>query len=702
MAFSIGQALKAGKNFTPQGQIAGRAYSTGRKLAFGTGAVFGAIMYYFLKLGGAAAKGAIIGATVGGSAGMVAGGVIGFQIGVALAPFTFGLSIPVMTGLGVLTGGFVGGSVGAMAGGLIGLGMASGSTTAVSMGVGAGIGGTVGAVAGYFAGAAIGGALVAGCAFIIAACAALAPIVVPMSGAIGSIVGAYVGTAVGAAIGYAFGHYVVGTIGAPATGAATGATVGFAVGGPAGALVGAGIGWLAAGGWKTAWNFVKGAYNTATGGFKVVAGGPVEVAGGAPSAISGGVSAVGGAITGAASTIWGGITSAGGSIFGGLASGLNFVVGGLTSTGIPASAAMIPVVGGVGTIAVAGTIVGIATATSFFSPQQDAVIGGTGDNDAFTIEKTASPTTIPRNDSLPQDISYSIKLTAKSTLGNISISDDLQVNGKEGSFTLNTIGGKPIIENCQTPPPTELTGGQSWTCEFKITAENKDGKNFNDSVVTNKVTVTATITGQAPSTDIAAGITIIGNPPTTCSNLKLEGAWSEAEKSSISQVCMAIDKSPRFASLVAKAGTVTLTKVFVLEPGVCGIASQNNISIGCDMSNPASAKYVIIHELGHVVATYNGSVYQDFLNSGAFQSESLMPTYPFAPSVITWGVENESFAEMLADYVSSKEYSIQTVSWSNYPGGVWQNPGGSWTTFENDRPSHYNFAKEKIFGGVVY
>jgi len=76
--------------------------------------------------------------------------------------------------------------------------------------------------------------------------------------------------------------------------------------------------------------------------------------------------------------------------------------------------------------------------------------------------------------------------------------------------------GKTILENCQTPPPAELQDGQSWTCEFEMTAENKDGKNFNDSVVTNKVTVTATPTGQAPVTDTKSAITTIDTPPSDC------------------------------------------------------------------------------------------------------------------------------------------------------------------------------------------
>lgn len=82
-----------------------------------------------------------------------------------------------------------------------------------------------------------------------------------------------------------------------------------------------------------------------------------------------------------------------------------------------------------------------------------------------------------------------------------------------------------------------------------------------------------------------------------------------------------------------------------------------------------------------------------------------MPTYPYSPSAITWCGGNpacESFAEMITEYVSSKEYAHLPRDWSNYPGGIWVNPGNGYTTFQNDRPLHYNFAKNNIFGGVEY
>ena len=255
--------------------------------------------------------------------------------------------------------------------------------------------------------------------------------------------------------------------------------------------------------------YAKGAFNTVTGG-------PIEVGGGILNAGAGVVSTVGSAITSVAASIWGGITSAGGTILGGLASGLNFVVGGLSTAAIPTvGMAMIPVVGGIGTIAVAGWLVNTVTDIAFTSNQQDAVIGGTGDNEIYTISKTASDGHFG-NDELPQELTYTIKLTAKADLSNISVNDKIEVSMKGGSrFEVSRDTDSKLIN-----PPCggiqTLAAGSDWTCQFTIPVE--DPINFKDSVITNTVTITAGRQGSAPVTDTAFSVTTVGSPPVGCPN----------------------------------------------------------------------------------------------------------------------------------------------------------------------------------------
>jgi len=201
--------------------------------------------------------------------------------------------------------------------------------------------------------------------------------------------------------------------------------------------------------------------------------------------------------------------------------------------------------------------------------------------------------------------------------------------------------------------------------------------------------------------DSAQATIIIGSPPTTnCAFFILQGSWSSTETSNISQICSALNKAPNAITLLQKAGIITLERVpnGSLGQNTCGtVNGANLVKVGCDVSKLSLAEYVIIHELGHVLGNYNTSVYQNFLNSGAYQTEGLMPTY-----VSQVDSPDESFAESFSDYVVSKTYNFLSRSWSSYPGGAWVSPGPGWTTFPKDRPQHYNFFKNNIFNGVEF
>lgn len=453
--------------------------------------VGGMLLFFYMMFGKAALMGALIGAGVGGVVGMGVGGFLGFQIGVALAPFTFGLSIPIFTGLGILGGGFVGAFVGGVAGGLIALGLTSGSTTAVSMGGGAAIGGVIGTYAGAVVGASIGTAIGTGLAVITGGLATpLIPVFTAMGAFTGAAIGAVVGTFVGAAIGYLVGKYVIGTIGAPASGALAGAAIGFYFGGPPGALIGAGIGWLLAGGWSQVKDFLTGAGNVGAGAATGLAG----------------------FVTGLASTIWGGLTAGVGIAFSGLSGAMGFLVGGLGSLSIPTFVIAVPVFGGIGAITIGSLIVGITTATSFFSTDKE--IGGptNADNAYFKIEKSANPTTLILPDT---NITFTITLTVKDTnLSEIVITDDnITVDGLNKHYDIkqNDQGHQPLLIDCNPAPPTSLTAHATWSCSFKINSINND---YTDTLVVNTVTVTAKPEGQPDTITGSDSASVkIGNPP---------------------------------------------------------------------------------------------------------------------------------------------------------------------------------------------
>ncbi len=252
--------------------------------------------------------------------------------------------------------------------------------------------------------------------------------------------------------------------------------------------------------------------------FNTVTGGPINVGIPVGSTLSGALSAVGSFFSGLASTIGGVVTGAAGGLFGAVTGAANFVVSGLggAATAVAAGGPVTLVVGGtVAGVTTLGVLNQVNTATSFFSAQQDAVIGGTGDNELFTITKTASDNHF-ENEELPEDITYTITLTAKVNLSDISVSEKIEVQRKSRSgFAINRDADSNLIN-----PPcggvSSLTAGSLWTCQLRIAADSI--VNFSDSIVTNTVTVTASQEGSAPVTDSAFAITTIGNPPVGCPN----------------------------------------------------------------------------------------------------------------------------------------------------------------------------------------
>lgn len=262
-----------------------------------------------------------------------------------------------------------------------------------------------------------------------------------------------------------------------------------------------------------AWNYVK-------GGFQQAGGGVSSGISGAGSAVGGGIAsafgAVGSFFTGLAAATWNGIVGAGGTIAGAVAGTGGAIWGALGSLSIPTSVTTIPIAAGLGSVVVGGTIVGITTATSFFDPSREIpqeIPVLVGDNDAFTITKTVTPTALD-NDALSStvEITFTITLEAKSSrLLNITITDNLTVTSGSGTITINNDSdGNSISPPCGGVPGSTLAANTTWTCQFKIQTR----PNWQDSLVNNAVTVTATPEGALePVLDNADAALPIGNAP---------------------------------------------------------------------------------------------------------------------------------------------------------------------------------------------
>lgn len=118
-----------------------------------------------------------------------------------------------------------------------------------------------------------------------------------------------------------------------------------------------------------------------------------------------------------------------------------------------------------------------------------------GESGDFTVEKTANPTYI-KNEELPKDIKFEIKVTAKYKSTKVTILNETTVTKKDGT-TFKVEKDKEGKDITKWPragePPINLEAGETWNTTYFITATRPA---FVDSTVTDTVTVTAENIGQ--------------------------------------------------------------------------------------------------------------------------------------------------------------------------------------------------------------
>lgn len=657
--------IKEGAKFNPEGQVASKLVNYGKKLAVGSGLLAAAILAYFHHLGMAAFQGAIIGATIGGTAGAFGGAIVGAQAGAAIG--TIIIPIPIV---GTVVGGAVGGaigasiglgvgaSIGAVAGGLIGLGLASGKISLVSAGSGAAIGATVGTFAGYAAGAAAWGLVVAGCTAVTGGACVFLAVFTPAAGAVGGLIGATIGAAIGGTVGYVVGNYVL----------------------------------------DPAKNFLSSSVQNVKGFFQgSEVHGEFSTAGINQGSIGGAIGSGFGQLTGWASSLWNGAVSTAGNVlsFGGsVVNGTLGLLSGSSASASTTSLAQVAVGGAVGTVATATVVAGIVTNATFFNPEGEITedFPDQGQNE-FSITKTANPTSIAAGAS----VTFTITITPKSqAINSIGFLDNFRFinNGTETSLN----GQVPALQ-CVTP----IAVGGTCTIQFTFSTFLIP----NNSLLINSIVVSATMADGSKDSGSATATVNIGAPQNAVCNFSPTNgtaSWTQAELNNIDAVCVELSHAPQVISLLNNAGTIPIIK----NTGACfgSVNGQNIVTIGgCDFSSLNLAKYVLIHELGHVLNNYNGSILQNYKNAGVYETEGLVETYYYSPIEIEQkhlNPHDESLAEAFADYVVSNYYNYLARGWSGYPGGPWNNPGAGFTTFQNDNSQHYDFVKNNIFGGIEY
>lgn len=428
MALNLIDKVKSLKNLNPELPALQFAKKAAKYLSLGVSAAFLAALALAIKLGAAAIKGFTIGAITGGSGGAALGFYVGLQVGIALAPYTFGLSLIVAPLAGAFIGGVGGATIFGLAGALIGFGLASGNVTAVSMGVGAGVGGAIGAYIGWGIGTATWLGIVGVCAAVTGGACGLLAAFTPAAGLAGSVVFGFIGAGIGAGIGYVISEYIIDPVRSSIQGISmSGSASGF-------------------------WSW-----------------------------LGDGLAGFGHWVTGLGSSLVNGAISLGGSFLNGLVDVGSSLIGHLTgATG--AIAGQIAAVAVGTTVASAATLAilnaGILTPGKFATTQTDDSqnIIPPPQSAYLTVTKTATPSTLQNSD-LPRTINFEVTLTAKSVkLINVTCEDLATLVKSSGSTIPLTVTPTP---SC---PSTIDANAQ---IKFNFTTQAQNTPDFQNASIIN-------------------------------------------------------------------------------------------------------------------------------------------------------------------------------------------------------------------------
>lgn len=494
----------------------------------------------------------------------------------------------------------------------------------------------------WFGGAEAGAAATTGAVATSTATAATGAAAGTATSAATTVTTAAAGTAVGGATG-------------AGTGAATGAALGGGVLSLVTAAIGAAIGWVASKinspGVKRFINdnkeliFGVGAVALFFGTLPVQALGAIGMTMGGAAGVSAGGLSIGGALI----SIW--------KFFA--------IIGGIFMT-----VSLGLVWGFIGLLILVVLIVYIMNSGAYVVPQSASQAGLTETNQYVDVKKVASPT---GNLSNPQTITYTVTITAKTdNLTNISINDECTANKKGGSINCSNLSTLP-------PPPAII----STTAPFTFTYTVNYNSTYQDSLVTDTITVNATSAAQGSVSGSGTATVCFGNCPKDCYNFP-ESQWPSSA-SSLKNLLQGASstiagKYPNFSSKACKGGTINICYRSSLP--WAGIFAFHAHDADCDLlfNNEVTrygntgALYLLVHELTHHIQNI----------SGGYVSQYVSQVDPAEPTICTYGGSDnyETMAEGNALFVA--------------PPIILQN-GACITNYPSQYPRHYQFARDVMF-----
>lgn len=285
------------------------------------------------------------------------------------------------------------------------------------------------------------------------------------------------------------------------------------------------------------------------------------------------------------------------------------------------------------------------------------------ENPYIGVTKEAEPAGPFDNDELPQQITYTITVTAKKgTLTNISFEHKCEVIKEGGTDTCDS----PF----PTDAPTIISPVEPYT--FTYTTEY-DGSKFFDSLILNTFSVTADTDEVSGTTASGASSIIVGDPPTAC--FTPVGNWPGNYESNLrSAIAYLTSNHTPFVAKVCRGGTVEIT--YDSSPSqFWGWASSSGkiILYSGGLGNTTNATYILTHEAGHILSWRLPGIMQQYLDTPGMGEERPMCSYSATSDPY------EAFAESAALYGGPKTFSCMNFD------------------FQSTHPNHWEFADSVIF-----
>ncbi len=355
---------------------------------------------------------------------------------------------------------------------------------------------------------------------------------------------------------------------------------------------------------------------------------------------------------------------------------------GLTGAGIGKNIA-IPLA-----LVLGGTLLLLVFGTFFLSSNPQGIFLKEGvlgleenyESEFIGLEKTVSPTSLAN---APVTANFNITITAKKNkLTNIAVKDHFSVYSSKGnptppSATLPTIKDSLVVGE---------------TTNISLSVEL--GQEFQDSIITNTVEVTADVENGPQGEKVTRSASIqIGQTPTSC--FVFNDNWPTENRTLVMQAIGHMSQASGFmGKLCGGGGGINLQRSFS-DPGWSGEVINTNTIVFYNRSFTSSEqmKYVLAHETGHVFAWRNTQTFREFLHIVNPQEpgyEGYIPTYPsrLGDQLSKTERQSEDFAETIGVY----------IVWRAVP----YLSGYNLSVIRDTYTKHFSFAKNNIFDGFEF